>query len=122
MPTSGSGCHMAPRDEPCLFGVSSWGLCAPGLCWCHQGSCWDRQGTAQGQPVLTELVDLRVTAPYRLEGHQGSGERERGKEQWSHTSAQDLLPWVLSGAGPGWGWVVGPGCFWLWVVAACPLL
>lgn len=68
-------------------------------------------------------LDLRVTASYRLEEHQGSGERERGKDSSGPIHPpQDLLPWVLSGAVPGWGWGLGAGCFWLLMVAACLLL
>ena len=123
MAASDSGCHVTPQDEPCFLGASFWGLCALGHPWCPRGSCWGGQGCAQDQPVLTDLLDLQVTAPHRvdftigmsgvsLEEHQGWRARER--EQWSCTSVPGLAVLAADGAGHGWRRVVGAGCFWLW--------
>ncbi|XP_063119796.1 signal peptide peptidase-like 2B isoform X5 [Rattus norvegicus] len=60
---------------------------------------------------------------HRSEWDCSGGERAgmRGESSGSHTSAQDLLPWVLNGTGTGWSWMAldGRGSMFLALGGGC---
>lgn len=101
MPTSDSGSMCLPE-----MSLASWGHLPGGsVLWDFlgvRGSCWSRQGSAQGQPVLTGLLDLRVTAPHRGVPWRSMGGGMRGRvHSGSIHLPQDLLPCAL---GVEWCW------------------
>lgn len=87
--------------------------------------------------MLTDLLDLRVTAPHRLNFTIGVSGIALEETRAGMRGGEQRVPYICPGLaalgaewywdwmeldGPGWHWMAGARCFWLWVEAACPLL